>query len=154
MRDLEKRIEFAEKRSEREDKSGEGSTSRAPERERKSRQVVINAPKEKERGMRVGRQGPFLTYPESSDLGLANDRLGRQVQGLASDIFVLDRGIRSDVDAAKNGDEGEGEEEEQVEMGQLGVIGIVWAEGKVDLCIEAEAVEARWTDAKVCTIVQ
>ncbi|KAF7331967.1 hypothetical protein MKEN_00077000 [Mycena kentingensis (nom. inval.)] len=74
------------------------------------------------------RQGPFLLQP--APRGLAGSDGGD-----ATDIMYVAFG--SDEDADADGDEGG-------ETGHLGVVLVASQDGKVDVCLDVEKVEARW----------
>lgn len=79
---------------------------------------------------RVARQGPFLLQPSPRTLEGGEG-------GDATDIVYLAFGADED-------DEGEGETE------RLGVVLVVYQDGKVDVCLDVEKVEARWDSKSVC----
>jgi nucleoporin NUP82 len=76
------------------------------------------------------RQGPFLLQPSPCSL---EDSEG----GDATDISYL-AFIRDDDD------EGAGETE------RLGIVIVTYQDGKVDVCLDVEKVEARWESKQVC----
>lgn len=78
---------------------------------------------------RVTRQGPFLLQPSPRTLEGGEG-------GDATDIVYLAFGTDED-------DEGEGETE------RLGVVLVVFQDGKVDVCLDVEKVEARWESKMV-----
>lgn len=78
---------------------------------------------------RVARQGPFLLQPSPRTLEGGEG-------GDATDIVYLAFGADED-------DEGEGETE------RLGVVLVAFQDGKVDVCLDVEKVEARWESKTV-----
>ncbi|GAA5883205.1 hypothetical protein JCM1840_004672, partial [Sporobolomyces johnsonii] len=72
-------------------------------------------------------QGPFLMQPEPAELD-------NGAESRACDIAYVNYVA---------GRKGEGEEGEKTGAG-LGVVAIAYSDGKVDLCLEVEKVEARW----------
>jgi nucleoporin NUP82 len=76
------------------------------------------------------RQGPFLLQP-------APHSLEGSEGGDATDIAYISFGHDTE-------DEGEGETE------RLGVIMIAYQDGKVDVCLDVEKVEAMWEVKLVC----
>lgn len=83
---------------------------------------------------RPSRQGPFLLQPaprilEGSD---ACD---------ATDIAYLAFGADEETDRVEAGSETE----------HLGIVMVAYQDGKVDLCLDVEKVEARWEVKNVCT---
>ncbi|GAA5936883.1 hypothetical protein JCM3775_002734 [Rhodotorula graminis] len=75
-------------------------------------------------------QGPFLLQPAPAELDNGAD-------GAACDLAYL-------AHAAPTGESGDGEADEE-EMGEgVGVLAIAYRDGKVDLCLEVEKVEARF----------
>jgi nucleoporin NUP82 len=93
-----------------------------------SRQVSIHPPQTIK--ALLARQGPFLLQP--SPIVLENSEGGD-----ATDIAYLDFGHKSD----SQGDRAETE--------HLGVVAIAYRDGKVDLCLDVEKVEARWSTKQV-----
>ncbi|KAJ7742412.1 hypothetical protein DFH07DRAFT_980036 [Mycena maculata] len=78
---------------------------------------------------RPARQGPFLLQPEPHAL------MGSE-GGDATDIMYLAFGADED---AEDDAEGEGGETEH-----LGVVVVAFQDGKIDVCLDVEKVEARW----------
>ncbi|KAJ7086738.1 hypothetical protein C8R44DRAFT_862052 [Mycena epipterygia] len=76
---------------------------------------------------RPARQGPFLLQPAPRILAGSDG-------GDATDIMYLAFGTDEDVE-----DDGEGGETEH-----LGVVVVVFQDGKIDVCLDVEKVEARW----------
>jgi nucleoporin NUP82 len=74
----------------------------------------------------IARQGPFLLQPAPPELGSGDD----DIENPAMDIVYLT------IDEDDNGVEGDKE--------KLGVIGIVYQDGKVDICLDTDKVEAKW----------
>jgi nucleoporin NUP82 len=94
------------------------------------RQYAVRPPRD---GRRLKRQGPYLVQPEPKELPLSEEA-GWGVEGVASDIVVVaDKNKnsvgRGHVAGPKTG---------------MNVVGIAWVDGRVDLCIEAQKVEAEW----------
>lgn len=75
------------------------------------------------------RQGPYLVQPEPKELPLSEEA-GWGIEGTASDIVVI-------ADKESTG-KGAG-----ARMG-MNVVGLAWVDGRVDLCVEAQKVEAEW----------
>ncbi|KAG6837957.1 hypothetical protein H0H93_008351 [Arthromyces matolae] len=75
----------------------------------------------------VARQGPFLLQPSPRNLDGSEG-------GDATDIAYLSFDVDSD----------EGESNEGGETEHLGVVVIAFQDGKVDVCLDVEKVEARW----------
>lgn len=71
----------------------------------------------------VAVQGPLLVQPEPADLDGSEDA-GSDVNGVASDIAYLG--------AASPGQD------------SIGVLIVAWKDGRIDLCLEVEKVEAQW----------
>lgn len=63
---------------------------------------------------------------------------GQEEPGDATDLVYL----------AFGGDEEDGEGEGETE--RLGVVMVVYQDGKVDVCLDVEKVEARWETKAVC----
>ncbi|SCV72733.1 BQ2448_4270 [Microbotryum intermedium] len=82
-------------------------------------------------------QGPFLMQPEPIDLDHGEYC---DLESLATDLMYLHYEPQDRL-------RGEGDE---VKIG-IGVIGVAFQDGKVDLCLEVEKIEARWDDAQVRT---
>ncbi|CUA70126.1 hypothetical protein RSOLAG22IIIB_00473 [Rhizoctonia solani] len=78
------------------------------------------------------RQGPFLLQPAPKELG----------DGLASDIVYLD--IEIPNDSTSNGSI---DTKSSVESTSVPVIAIAYNDGKVDVCLDVEKVEAKWAKA-------
>ena len=78
---------------------------------------------------RIARQGPFLLQPSPRTLEGGEG-------GDATDIVYLAFGTDED-------DEGEGETE------RLGVVLVAYQDGRVDVCLDVEKVEARWDSKTV-----
>ncbi|KAF8211309.1 hypothetical protein K438DRAFT_1807092 [Mycena galopus ATCC 62051] len=78
---------------------------------------------------RPARQGPFLLQP-------APRMLADSEGGDATDIMYLAFGADSDSDGEDDGEGGETE--------HLGVVVVSHQDGKVDVCLDVEKVEARW----------
>ncbi|KAG8730544.1 hypothetical protein FRC11_006446 [Ceratobasidium sp. 423] len=78
------------------------------------------------------RQGPFLLQPAPKELG----------DGLASDIVYLD--IEISNDSTSNGPV---VTKNSVEGTSIPVIAIAYSDGKVDVCLDVEKVEAKWAKA-------
>ncbi|KAH7343719.1 hypothetical protein B0J17DRAFT_643651 [Rhizoctonia solani] len=76
------------------------------------------------------RQGPFLLQPAPKELG----------DGLASDIVYLDVEIPND--SANNGPI---DSKTSAESTPIPVIAVAYSDGKVDICLDVEKVEAKWT---------
>lgn len=76
------------------------------------------------------RQGPFLLQPSPRSLESSEG-------GDASDIVYL-AFMRDDDDD----DAGETE--------RLGIVIVTYQDGKVDICLDVEKVEARWESKQVC----
>lgn len=72
----------------------------------------------------LARQGPFLLQPAPPELG------GMEDEPEATDIVYMEVGAHGD---AKDED-----------SERLGVVVIVYQDGKVDLCLDTEKVEGRW----------
>ncbi|KDE05844.1 hypothetical protein MVLG_03787 [Microbotryum lychnidis-dioicae p1A1 Lamole] len=77
-------------------------------------------------------QGPFLMQPEPIELDHGEDC---ELETLATDMMYL---YYEPQDRMREGDK-------EVKIG-LGVVGIAYLDGKVDLCLEVEKVEARWEE--------
>ncbi|SCZ91855.1 BZ3500_MvSof-1268-A1-R1_Chr5-3g08179 [Microbotryum saponariae] len=77
-------------------------------------------------------QGPFLLQPEPIELDHGEDC---ELDSLATDLLYL---YYEPQDRMRVGDK-------EVKIG-LGVVGIAYLDGKVDLCLEVEKVEARWEE--------
>ncbi|CAE6426563.1 unnamed protein product [Rhizoctonia solani] len=80
------------------------------------------------------RQGPFLLQPAPKELG----------DGLASDIVYLS--IEIPNSSANNGSI---DTKNSVEGTPIPVIVIAYSDGKVDVCLDVEKVEAKWTKANL-----
>jgi nucleoporin NUP82 len=80
------------------------------------------------------RQGPFLLQPSPRALEGSEG-------GDATDITYLAFG----TDEEEGDAEGEGGETEH-----LGVVMVAFQDGKVDVCLDVEKVEARWESRQVC----
>jgi nucleoporin NUP82 len=78
------------------------------------------------------RQGPFLLQPSPRTLDGSEG-------GDATDITYLSFGEAHDEDSEN-------------ETERLGVIVVVFQDGKVDVCLDVEKVEARWENKQVCGI--
>ncbi|CAE6397697.1 unnamed protein product [Rhizoctonia solani] len=78
------------------------------------------------------RQGPFLLQPAPKELG----------NGLASDIVYLD--IEVPNDSTSNDPIGAKSNTDGI---FIPVIAITYSDGKVDICLDVEKVEAKWTKA-------
>ena len=76
------------------------------------------------------RQGPFLLQPSPHSLQGSEG-------GDATDIMYLTFG--------------DGSEENEGETERLGIILLAFQDGKVDVCLDVEKVEARWDSKRVCT---
>jgi nucleoporin NUP82 len=77
------------------------------------------------------RQGPFLLQPAPRSLEGSEG-------GDATDILYVSFGDHDD-DASNAG-----------ETDQLGVVLIAFQDGKVDVCLDVEKVEAKWQNKQVC----
>ncbi|CAE6428052.1 unnamed protein product [Rhizoctonia solani] len=77
------------------------------------------------------RQGPFLLQPAPKEFG----------DGSASDIVYLD--IEIPNDSTSNGSV----DKNSVESTSVPVIAIAYSDGKVDICLDVEKVEAKWAKA-------
>ena len=80
-------------------------------------------------GRRLKRQGPYLVQPEPRELPLSEEA-GWGIEGVASDIVVL--GDKSSTGPGAGPRTG------------MNVVGVAWVDGRVDLCVEAQKVEAEW----------
>lgn len=74
----------------------------------------------------MARQGPFLLQPAPPEIGPGDD----DAENSATDIVYLT--LDEDEDATEGATE------------KLGVIGIVYQDGKVDICLDTDKVEAKW----------
>jgi nucleoporin NUP82 len=90
------------------------------------RQYAVRPPRD---GRRLKRQGPYLVQPEPRELPLSEEA-GWGVEGVASDIVVV-------------GDKSSTGQGTGPRIG-MNVVGIAWVDGRVDLCVEAQKVEAEW----------
>ncbi|KAJ7068127.1 hypothetical protein C8F01DRAFT_592444 [Mycena amicta] len=90
-----------------------------------SRSVLLHPPTTLK--AKSARQGPFLLQPAPRSI-LGSDG------GDATDIMYV--AFRSDEDNEEDGDGGE--------TGHLGVVLVAFQDGKVDVCLDVEKVEARW----------
>lgn len=72
----------------------------------------------------VARQGPFLFQPAPRDLG------GTEEESEATDIKYLEVGAEGCDD--------------DVDSERLGAVAIAYQDGRVDICLDTEKVEARW----------
>lgn len=97
-----------------------------------SRSVLMHPPITTQTGphQKVARQGPFLLQPSPRMLDEGDG-------GDATDIVYLAFGGDED-------DVGEGETE------RLGVVLVAYQDGRVDVCLDVEKVEARWETKGVC----
>lgn len=77
------------------------------------------------------RQGPFLLQPSPRDLESSEG-------GDATDLTYLTFGAPDDA------------EEDEGETERLGVMLVVFQDGKVDVCLDVEKVEAKWEHRGVC----
>lgn len=82
------------------------------------------------------RQGPFLLQPAPKELG----------DGIASDIIYLD--VQVPDDSPNKGRPGS-----KSEVGEtlIPVVAIAYSDGKVDVCLDVEKVEAKWTKASTAS---
>lgn len=81
-------------------------------------------------------QGPFLFQPAPRELD------GEDVER-ATDIFLLGSGNRAGSPEEDDQDAKEGRKSD------LTVLGVVFEDGKVDLCLEVEKMEALWIGRQV-----
>jgi nucleoporin NUP82 len=91
-------------------------------------------------------QGPFLFQPAPRELEEEEVEGGEDVEEIgirATDIFLVDG------KSSSTGEEMEGEEKKA--KGEVGVVGIVFADGRVDLCLEVEKLEALWVGRQETT---
>lgn len=79
----------------------------------------------------LARQGPFLLQPAPPELA---DGLEEEPE--ACDIVYIEVGAKED---SQNSDRST-----DTEVEKLGVVAIVYQDGRVDLCLDTEKVEARW----------
>lgn len=49
---------------------------------------------------------------------------------------------------------GEGDQEEESDIERLGVVLVAFQDGKVDVCLDVEKVEAKWEHRQVCWVQQ
>lgn len=97
------------------------------------RLVKINAPSVGYLGgMKTRRQGPFLVQPESVELS-------SEIESFACDIAYISY-------TSLNSTTGTSHAYRETNGGALGVFVISYNDGKVDLCLEVEKVEARWLE--------
>ncbi|CED82201.1 Nucleoporin Nup88 [Phaffia rhodozyma] len=84
---------------------------------------------------RTAVQGPFLFDPPPKEI---DDEEGEEdLTGSATDLFMV--GL---------GEDGTAEEEIGKKGEVLGVLGIVWKDGRVDVCLEVEKMEGVWSGGK------
>ena len=91
--------------------------------------VILQPPKNSKHA--VARQGPFLLQPAPPDLE------GSLEDPEATDLVYIEVGLEGRHRKADDDGEGEGNE-------KLGVMAVVYKDGKVDLCLDTEKVEGRW----------
>lgn len=83
-------------------------------------------------------QGPFLFQPAPREL--EDEEVGLR----ATDIFLVD-GRNGEGEGGQDDEEsGEKEGVSSPRLGQVGILGIVFADGRVDICLEVEKLEALW----------
>lgn len=81
-------------------------------------------------GHQVKRQGPYLVQPEPRGIPLSEEA-GWGIEGVASDIIVLGD---NPIPGSGTG---------------LNVVGLAWVDGRVDMCLEVQKVEAEWETDEV-----
>ncbi|CEL59627.1 Nucleoporin nup82 OS=Schizosaccharomyces pombe (strain 972 / ATCC 24843) GN=nup82 PE=3 SV=1 [Rhizoctonia solani AG-1 IB] len=79
------------------------------------------------------RQGPFLLQPAPKELG----------DGLASDIIYLDIEVSNDLSNSST------DVKQNTDSAFIPVIAIAYSDGKVDVCLDVEKIEAKWTKANL-----
>ncbi|KAF8317032.1 uncharacterized protein EI90DRAFT_3134078 [Cantharellus anzutake] len=87
------------------------------------------------------RQGPFLLQPSPPELE-GSLKYDDEFENEATDIAYIGPG-QSSVDGL-TADLSPEEKEDTESSEPLGVIAITWRDGRVDLCLDAEKVEAKW----------
>lgn len=87
------------------------------------------------RSSRPKRQGPFLLQPEPIELDTT-------AESFACDLVYISYSARGDNRNNNSGGD---------DASTLGVFVISYSDGKVDLCIEVEKIEARWSSSSVIT---
>lgn len=101
-----------------------------------SRAVSIHPPKSFTN--KAARQGPFLLQPSPPEL---EDSPG----GDATDLVYLTLGEAFDDDDESESSVGASE--------RLGVLLVVYQDGRVDVCLDVEKVEAKWEAAKLVSSI-
>jgi len=84
-------------------------------------------------GKLLKRQGPYMIVPEPQQLPLSQEA-GWGIEGVASDIIVL--ADQSSMTASQT--------DKEVQGAGMNVIGIAWIDGRIDLCMEVQKVDAEW----------
>ena len=84
-------------------------------------------------GKLLKRQGPYMIVPEPQQLPLSQEA-GWGIEGVASDIIVL--ADQSSMTASQS--------DKELQGTGMNVVGIAWIDGRIDLCMEAQKVDAEW----------
>lgn len=94
----------------------------------------------------IKRQGPFLFKPAPEELALSAET-GPRVEGIASDLVVMPG---TGAAALSRGQDVKGKAKEQAALSSgIGVVAIVWKDGRVDVCLEVAKVEGMWVEEVV-----
>lgn len=97
----------------------------------------------------LARQGPFLFQPSPPELE-SSLKYATEFENEATDIVYVGPGESTGDDLVADLASLSIEEKETADTSEsLGIIAIVWKDGKVDLCLDAEKVEAKWDFASV-----
>lgn len=94
----------------------------------------------------VKRQGPFLFKPAPEELALSAET-GPPVEGIASDLVIMPGTGAAALDRAHDV-KGKAKEQAASSSG-IGVVAIVWKDGRVDVCLEVAKVEGMWVEEVV-----